>query len=121
GRSAEGTSLQLVGGSWDLRHGAFQQGIVGERWDGYFGLSAGERGDYESGEGNTMVNTRWDRWGAAGAVGVQLDDEHRLDFGLRVDGIYDAGFRGSGGNVHSRDDRFNRNADLRYEGTAGRF
>src|SRR5690606_38314067 len=56
GRSAEGTSLQLVGGSWDLRHGAFQQGIVGERWDGYFGLSAGERGDYESGEGNTMVN-----------------------------------------------------------------
>ncbi|MFC7662270.1 TonB-dependent receptor [Methylorubrum suomiense] len=63
-----------------------------------------------------MANTQWNRMGITGALGFQIDPNQRLDFSLRTDGIYDAGFRGSGGNLYSRDNRINGSFDASYTG-----
>lgn len=108
---------QATGGSWGLWRTDAQVGNAAGPWDWYVGASAGGRGDYHSGSGGSeMTNTGWKRRAVAGALGWQLADLHRLELQARTDGIFDAGFRGSGANIHSRDNRSNRSADLRYEG-----
>lgn len=86
-------------------------------WDWYVGLHTSGRDDYESGRGGMrMDNTSWKRRGATGALGLQLNALDRLELQARTDGIYNAGFRGSGANVHSKDNRDNRSIDLTYTG-----
>ncbi len=63
-----------------------------------------------------MANTQWNRMGIAGALGLQIDPNQRVEFTLRTDGIYGVGFRGSGGNLYSRDDRINGSFDASYTG-----
>lgn len=117
GATAPGTRAQVQAGSWDLWRTDAQTAGANDRFDWYFGVSAGGRGDYESGDGGTrMENTGWKRRGASGALGWQLHELHRVELQLRTDGIYNAGFRGSGANIYSRDNRSNRSLDLTYEG-----
>ena len=111
------SSAQVQAGSWDLWRTDAQTDGANDRFDWYFGVSAGGRGDYESGDGGTrMENTGWKRRGASGALGWQLHELHRVELQLRTDGIYNAGFRGSGANIYSRDNRSNHSLDLTYEG-----
>ncbi|MFT3721297.1 TonB-dependent receptor [Pseudorhodoferax sp.] len=117
GATAPGSQVDLTGGSWGLWRAHAQTAGANDRFDWYVGMSAGERDDYQSGRGGSrLANTGWERRGASGALGWQLAEHHRVEMELRTDGIYDAGFRGSGANVHGRDDRDNRSLDLRYEG-----
>jgi vitamin B12 transporter len=116
GANSPGTTAQLAAGSWGLRQASLQAGVDRDRWDIYLGLSSGERDDYRAGSDATMQNTSWESWGATLAAGSELSDRQHLDLALRVDGVYDVGFRGSGGNLFSRDNRHNRSAELRYDG-----
>lgn len=117
GRSAPGTLVEGSAGSWGLRQGKVQQGGVENGVDYYVGASAGARDDYHSGEGGTtMKNTSWERRGATGSLGFQINDNHRLEFNVRTDGIYDAGFRGSAANYYAKDDRTNKSVDASYYG-----
>lgn len=105
-------------GSWGSVQSNAQISGGDDRFDWYFGVSGGKRDDYESGKGGSkLANTSWERRGAAGALGFQLDDLNRIELKLRTDGIYNAGFRGSGANTISKDDRTNASADLTYTGS----
>ncbi|KQP02385.1 TonB-dependent receptor [Pseudorhodoferax sp. Leaf265] len=117
GATQPGSSVDLTAGSWGLWRAHAQTAGASDKFDWYLGFSGGERDDYDSGKGGTtMANTGWERRGASGALGWQLADHHRVQLQLRTDGIYNAGFRGSGANIHSRDNRDNRSLDLTYEG-----
>jgi vitamin B12 transporter len=117
GRTAPGTMIEAVGGSWGLLKGKAQTGGVYDSIDYYAGISGGQRDDYHSGRGGTtMANTSWKRFGLTGALGLQINPDHRIETTLRTDGIYDAGFRGSGANTISQEDRFNNSFDMTYRG-----
>ncbi|MES2533796.1 MAG: TonB-dependent receptor [Pseudomonadota bacterium] len=104
-------------GSWGLVTATAQTSGATDAADWYFGVSGGRRGDYDSGKGGgTLANTGWERRGFSGAVGFQLNELNRVDLQLRTDGIYNAGFRGSGANTVSKDDRTNASFDATYEG-----
>ena len=108
---------QVVASEWGGWRTEAQISGATNQWDWYVGANAGGRGDYQSGSGGTeMQNTGWKRRGATGALGWQIADLHRVELQARTDGIYDAGFRGSGANIYSRDNRYNQSADLKYEG-----
>jgi len=108
---------QVVASGWGGWRTDAQIGGATDKWDWYVGASAGGRDDYHSGSGGSeMKNTSWKRRGATGALGWQIADLHRVELQARTDGIYNAGFRGSGGNIYSRDNRYNQSADLKYEG-----
>jgi len=113
------TRLDVRTGSWGLRQAQVQtSGMTGDV-DWYLGAHAGVRDSYDSGYGSRMHNTQWERRGISAALGWQVAELHRLDLTLRTDGVYDAGFRGSGANTRSRDNRANRSIDLVYEGETG--
>ncbi|THU02614.1 TonB-dependent receptor [Lampropedia puyangensis] len=116
GYNAQGNHVQLRGGSWGLYQAQAQTGGTNDRLDWYLGVNAGGRDSYESGYGSHMSNTSWERRGVAGALGLQLNNEHRIDLNVRTDGIFNAGFRGSGANEISKDNRSNRSLDAVYEG-----
>ncbi len=116
GRTAPGVLAQATGGSWSLFDGRAQYGGTRDAFDWYGGVSGGSRSDYKVGGGATERNTAWNRHGATGAAGVQLNDTNRLDFNVRSDGIYDAGFRGSAANIFNQEDRSNRSFDINYTG-----
>jgi vitamin B12 transporter len=109
--------VQVTGGEWGLWRAEAQIGGAKDKLDWYIGANVGGRGDYHSGSGGTRLqNTSWKRRGATGALGLQIDDLNRVELQLRTDGIYNAGFRGSGANIYSRDNRDNQSADLKYHG-----
>ena len=117
GVNAPPTQAGVSVGSWGGVQSNAQTSGGNDRFDWYVGVSGGQRDDYESGKGgSTLANTSWERRGAAGSLGFQLDDFNRVELKLRTDGIYNAGFRGSGANTISKDDRTNASADLTYEG-----
>jgi len=117
GRTAPGTLVEGIGGVWGLGQGRAQTGGTAGPIDYYLGVSGAQRDDYFAGTGGgRMANTQWQRMGITGALGLQIDPNQRLDFSLRTDGIYGVGFRGSGGNLYSRDDRINGSFDASYSG-----
>jgi vitamin B12 transporter len=117
GRTAPGTMIEATGGSWGLLQGKAQTGGVYDSIDWYAGISGGKRDDYRSGRGGTtMANTGWQRFGLTGALGLQINPDHRIETTLRTDGIYDVGFRGSGANTISQEDRYNNSFDVTYKG-----
>ncbi|MDO4723322.1 MAG: TonB-dependent receptor, partial [Comamonadaceae bacterium] len=118
GQGQPPASVQLRGGSWGQYHAQAQTSGASGNMDWFIGASAGGRDDYDSGLGQRMENTAWRRRGASAAWGWQLHERHRLDVNLRSDGIFDAGFRGSGANTLSRDNRSNRSLDLVYDGAS---
>lgn len=116
GRTAPGTVVEGTTGDWNLIQGKAQTGGVIQGFDYYLGVSAGKRDDYRIGGGRREINTDWKRQGVAGVFGWQLNPEHRVELQLRHDGIYDAGFRGSGANYFSRDNRYNGSVEASYTG-----
>ncbi|WP_249729161.1 TonB-dependent receptor [Acidovorax sp. CCYZU-2555] len=117
GATGGGNRASVVGGSAGLWRADTQISGASEQWDWYIGANAGGRDDYSAGSGGgEQRNTSYKRRGASGALGWQLADLHRVEVQMRTDGIYNAGFRGSGANIYSRDNRYNQSADLRYEG-----
>ncbi|UGB26186.1 TonB-dependent receptor [Methylorubrum sp. B1-46] len=116
GRTAPGPLVEGIGGVWGLAQGRAQTGGVVGPFDYYLGLSGAKRDDYYAGSGDRMANTQWNRMGITGALGFQIDPNQRLDSTLRTDGIYGVGFRGSGGNLYSRDNRINGSFDASYTG-----
>lgn len=117
GRSAPGTLVEGTIGSWDLHQGKVQHGGTSHGVDYYIGVSGGERDDYHSGKGGTtMQNTAWERRGVTASLGYQINDNNRLEFNARTDGIYDVGFRGSAANHFAEEDRTNKSADIGYYG-----
>jgi vitamin B12 transporter len=117
GRTAPGTLIEGSVGSWSLFQGKAQSGGTSGKYDWYVGVEAGTRGDYNRSGNVTEQNTHWTRAGGTGALGIQIDDDQRVDLTIRSDGIYDAGFRGSASNVFAFDNRFNQSVDLTYNGT----
>lgn len=118
GHNTQGGKLSVEGGSWGTRQGHGEYGTRSDdgRFYSYVGVEAGSSNDYHSGSGGTtMRNTGWERRGASGSLGWQIDTDNLLDLSVRTDGIYDAGFRGSTGNVFSQDDRYNQSADLTWQ------
>jgi len=118
GHARAPTRTDLRTGSWGLRQAQVQTGGATGDFDWYLGAHAGARNDYDSGHGSRMDNTQWKRRGVTAALGWQMAALRRLDLNVRTDGVFDAGFRGSGANTLSRDNRANRSVDLTYEGEA---
>ena len=117
GRTAPGTVVEGIGGVWGLAQGRAQTGGVAGPFDYYLGVSGAKRDDYYAGSGGgRMANTQWNRMGITGGLGLQIDPNQRIDLSLRTDGIYGVGFRGSGGNLYSKDDRINGSFDASYTG-----
>lgn len=117
GRTAPGTMIEGSGGSWGLLQGKAQTGGLYDSIDYYAGISGGQRDDYHSGRGGTtMANTGSKRFGLTGALGLQINPDHRIETTLRTDGVYDVGFRGSGANTISQEDRTNNSFDVTYRG-----
>ncbi len=121
GQTAPGNVLQGTIGDWGLRQGFAQTGGELQGVDWYLGVSSGESDSYDGGSGSSgeMENTQWKRRGVTAAVGMQFTKAHRLELSMRWDGIYDAGFRGSGGNIYNLDNRHNKSADVTYLGDFG--
>ncbi|MCP1215114.1 TonB-dependent receptor [Acetobacter orientalis] len=118
GLNTKGITLSGTGGSWGLGKGAFEVGGKKGHFDYFVSLSGGRSGDYHSGEGGGReVNTQWVRDGALAVVGYQINALNRVELSGRIDGIYDSGFRGSGANYYSKDNRINNSADLTYTGS----
>jgi vitamin B12 transporter len=104
-------------GSWDYRlgHAAFS-GEKG-KFDWYLGGTLSARGDYHSGKGGSkMQSTQYERRGFLAEAGYQINDLHRIEANYRSDGTFNAGFRGSGSNIVSKEDRYNQSADINYSG-----
>ncbi len=116
GRTAPGGLVEGSGGSWEGRQGKAQYGGASQVFDWYFGTSGGGRDNYDVGGGRKELNTSYKRFGATGSIGAQINDNHRLDFNIRTDGIYDEGFRGSSANLFAFDTRTNQSMDLGYHG-----
>ena len=119
GRTAPGHFAEVQGGSWGLLQGRASAGGEARGTDYYIGIAGGRRDSYHSGAGGgLMANTQYERFGATGAVGRQINDNHRIDLTIRTDGIYNAGFRGSAWNTINQDERTNSSLDLVYTGKA---
>jgi vitamin B12 transporter len=116
GRTAPGTLIEGSTGSWLLFQGKAQSGGTVGKYDWYVGAEAGSRGDYNRSGNVTEQNTHWTRYGGTGALGLQIDEDQRVDVTIRSDGIYNAGFRGSSSNVFAFDNRYNQSADVTYTG-----
>jgi vitamin B12 transporter len=120
GRSDPGLAIDLTAGSWELFQGEARLGGVSGDLDYYVGFSSGQRDDYHAGEGGgRQINSDWERLGVAGALGWSIAADHRLELSARTDGTYDAGFRGSGANYFSKEDRTSASGDLIYTGRFG--
>lgn len=128
GRTSPGGFAELGIGSWGLAEGRARYGtrFTGgdvQGGDFYAGFYGGRRDSYSAGNGGgSQLGTEWNRAGGLAALGIDTPIG-RIGTSLRTDGIYDAGFRGSGWNTTNREDRTNASADIFLNGgTAdGRF
>ena len=116
GRTAPGNLVEASAGSFSLFQGKAQSGGQTGKYDWYVGVEGGTRGDYDRGGGVTEQNTHYSRYGGTGALGIQIDEDQRVDITARSDGIYNAGFRGSSSNVFAFDNRYNQSVDVTYSG-----
>jgi len=123
GANTSDTQLAVSGGSWSALDGRAHISGEANGVDYYAGGGAGKRGDYRSGSGSPgpMFNTGYQRWNALGAIGKTFGDGSRIDFSVRRDGVYDAGFRGSSWDIDNYDRRYNQSADLAYAKPLGPF
>ena len=117
GRTGQGVHAEIAAGSWGLKTGRLSWGSANGPVDWYLSLNGGQRGDYESGSGGgKMIATQYKRLGAEAALGYQFDANNRFELIARSDGTYDTGFRGSGSNIFSFDNRYNHSLDFNYAG-----
>lgn len=114
GLTAPGNFVQGDAGSWGLWEAKVASGGLYKGFDWYVGGAASTRDNYGIGGGATELNTGWTRYGGTGAFGYQIDQDSRIEGTIRTDGIYNAGFRGSGANLFAFDTRYNYSFDLSY-------
>lgn len=118
GNNTTGGQVSIDTGSWGLIQGHGEYGWQSEdgQFNAFLGLDAGSRDDYRTGKGGgKLKNTGWERYGAIGTFGWQINNKNKVDFSIRTDGVYDVGFRGSAGNHYAKEDRYNQSADLIYQ------
>ncbi|MCK8783070.1 TonB-dependent receptor [Roseomonas sp. NAR14] len=120
GRNSPGGFGEMEAGSFATLGARARYGYERDGTAAYLGVAGGLRGDYGVGGGGREANTGFQRGGATAAVGAPLGGRDapfgRIDVMARTDGIYDAGFRGSGANTISRDDRENASLDVAWTG-----
>ncbi len=124
GKTSPGYGFNVSTGTSGLLQGGLNIGKDFGAVDVYLGLNGARKGDYKSGKGGTrMKNTAFTRHGITAGLGWDINDLNRVAVEGRSDGVYDAGFRGSGSNTIAFDDRDNRSLDLTYDGRTadGRF
>jgi len=114
-RGAE-QSVSLNTGSWGQIDAGGQFSGVAGKLDYAVGAHGGRRGDYDAGRDSAekMINTAYAQRGAAVDLGYTRSSREHLSFGLRTDGIYNAGFRGSQWDIDNEDTRYNQSADAVY-------
>ena len=118
GLTAPGTFVEGSGGSWGLVQGKAQNGGVYKGFDWYAGVYGGKRDDFHIAGGAEELNTAWTRRSGASSLGYQIDENNRVDFNIRTDGVFDTGFRGSGANIFASDNRYNSSFDVSLTGAA---
>ena len=64
------------------------------------------------------LNTAWTRHSGSSSLGYQIDENNRVDFNIRTDGVFDVGFRGSSANIFASDNRYNSSFDVSSTGGA---
>ncbi len=116
GLTAPGTLAQAETGSWELLQGKAQTGGVYKDWDYYASASGGRQSNYSVPGNGTELNTSWQRRAETGSLGWQADENNHVNFNIRQDGIYDAGFRGSGWSIFDVNNRYNSSAEMNYNG-----
>lgn len=87
GRTAPGTLVEGAGGSWGLLQGKAQTGGSHSWVDWYAGVAMSGRSDYAVGGGRREDNTSWSRKSATGALGAQINENNRIEFNVRTDGV----------------------------------
>jgi vitamin B12 transporter len=120
GRNTKGGEIDVRAGSWGwLQTHAQYANAFGPAEDAaiYVGGSFGKRDSYHAGKGSMPreKNTQWNRYGGLADVNLRLNEDNNLTFTIRSDGSYNTGFRGSGGNYASREDRSNHSLDVIWE------
>jgi vitamin B12 transporter len=121
GRTAPGTLVEGAAGSSALAATKGQTGGQRNGVDWYAGLNYGTEDSFHAATGLEQ-NTGWKRHGETASVGYQMDPNNRVDFNIRQDGIYDAGFRGSSWSLNDQDNRYNGSMDASLTGgTANNF
>lgn len=118
GRTSPGTFVEGSGGSWGLEQGKAQNGGVYKGFDWYVGAYGGKRDDFRISGGNRELNTAWTRHSGSSSLGYQIDENNRVDFNIRTDGVFDVGFRGSSANTFASDNRYNSSFDVSLTGGA---
>jgi len=118
GRTSPGTFVEGSGGSWGLEQGKAQNGGVYKGFDWYVGAYGGKRDDFRIAGGNRELNTAWTRHSGSSSLGYQIDENNRVDFNIRTDGVFDVGFRGSSANIFASDNRYNSSFDVSLTGGA---
>ena len=68
--------------------------------------------------GGSERNTAWTRRSGSSSLGYQIDENNRVDFNIRTDGVFDVGFRGSSANIFASDNRYNSSFDVSLTGGA---
>ncbi len=116
GLTAPGSEVEAATGSWELAQGKAQTGGVYKNWDYYFGASGGSQSSYSVPGNGTEANTQWQRRAETGSIGWQADENNHVNFNIRQDGIYNAGFRGSGWSIFDQNSRYNSSAEMNYDG-----
>ena len=116
GLNSPGTLVQAEAGSWELLQGKAQSGGVYQDWDYYAGVSDGRQSSYGVPGIGIEQNTQWQRRAETGSLGWQVDPNNHINFNIRQDGIYDAGFRGSGWSIYDVNSRYNGSAEMNYDG-----
>ena len=118
GRSVEGGTASIEGGSYQYGQMTAEYGTAfSDNLAGYVGASGMTSGDYDGGSGSsTQINTSSNRGSALAALNWDLAPNHRLDFTVRTDGVYDVGFRGSSWDYDNTGDRWNQSVELIYAG-----
>jgi len=117
-RNSPGGFVEGSGGSWGGAGGRGRYGASLGGMDLYAGLSGSRRDDYRVGGGTRLGNTGYEHGGVAAAVGGEVGALGYLALSGRTDGIYDAGFRGSGWSLFNTDDRRNHSIDLSLNGAS---
>jgi vitamin B12 transporter len=116
GVNSEGVFLRVSGGSFGEINSTAQYGFRHGAFDYFFSVHGGRRGDYTSGSDSPqkMLNTAYKQYGGLFALGFNPSNNQRLEFTLRQDGIYDAGFRGSSWDTDNVENRWNQSFEGAY-------
>ncbi len=116
GANSEGVFLRVSGGSFGEINSLAQYGFRYGAFDYFFSIHGGRRGDYTSGSDSPqkMLNTAYRQYGGMFALGFNPNQNQRLEFTMRQDGIYDVGFRGSSWDTDNKENRWNQSFEGAY-------